>query len=59
MQSVALGFEPRGLLSARIDLPYTKYNDHDKIVNFDNAVLEGVRHFRACKALPLAPILQC
>src|SRR5947209_8160632 len=43
MQSVALGFEPRGLLTARIDLPYTKYNDHEKIANFDNAVLDGVR----------------
>ncbi len=43
MQSVALGFEPRGLLTARIDLPYTKYTDHEKVANFDNALLDGVR----------------
>jgi putative ABC transport system permease protein len=43
MQSVALGYEPRGVLTARIDLPYTKYTDREKIVNFDNAVLDGVR----------------
>ncbi|HEX8679209.1 MAG TPA: ABC transporter permease [Chthoniobacterales bacterium] len=43
MQSVALGFEPRGLLTMRVELPYTKYNDAEKVVNFNNAVLEEVR----------------
>src|SRR3954471_14650679 len=42
MQSVALGFEPRGILTARIELPYTKYNEPGKIVNFDNALLDAV-----------------
>jgi putative ABC transport system permease protein len=42
MQSVALGFEPRGILAARIELPYTKYNEPGKIVNFDNALLDAV-----------------
>ena len=43
MQSVALGFEPRGLLTMRVELPYTKYNDAEKVVSFNNAVLEEVR----------------
>src|SRR3954453_6100373 len=42
MQSVAPGFEPRGILTARIELPYTKYNEPGKIVNFDNALLDAV-----------------
>ena len=43
IQSVALGFEPRGLLTARIELPFTKYNDQEKVLNFNNAVLDEVR----------------
>jgi predicted permease len=43
MQSVALGFEPDRLLTTRIELPYTKYDDGEKILNFDNALLEQVR----------------
>ena len=43
MQSVALGFEPRGLLTMHIELPFTKYTDADKVMNFDNALLDGVR----------------
>ena len=43
MQSVALGFEPRGLLTVRLDLPYTKYDQPEKIINFTNALLEEVR----------------
>lgn len=43
MQSVALGFEPRGILTTRIELPFTKYNAAGKIVTFDNALLDAVR----------------
>jgi predicted permease len=43
MQSVALGFEPRGMLTARIELPFTKYDEQQKVLNFNNAVLEEVR----------------
>ena len=43
MQSVALGFEPHRLLTVQIDLPYTKYNEPQKIINFDNALLDEVR----------------
>ncbi len=44
MQSISLGFEPRGLLTVRIELPFTKYTDAEKVMNFDNALLDGVRH---------------
>nr|MDQ6940234.1 ADOP family duplicated permease [Verrucomicrobiota bacterium] len=43
MQSVALGFDPHGLLTTRIELPYTKYTDVEKVLNFDNALLDEVR----------------
>ena len=43
MQSVALGFEPRGLLTTRLDLPYSKYSDAQTISNFSNELLTGVR----------------
>lgn len=43
MQSVALGFEPRGVLTTRIELPYTKYNELSKVLNFDHALLDEVR----------------
>ena len=43
MQSVALGFEPHRLFTVQIDLPYTKYDEPQKIINFDNALLDEVR----------------
>jgi predicted permease len=43
MQSTDLGFEPRGLLTARIELPYTKYSDLQTILNFNNGLLDEVR----------------
>ncbi|MFL6540229.1 MAG: ABC transporter permease, partial [Chthoniobacterales bacterium] len=54
MQAVALGFEPRGLLTARIDLPYTKYTDHEKVSNFDNAVLDAVRRLPGVQSAAVA-----
>ncbi len=43
MQSTALGFDPRGILTTRIELPYTKYNDVQTILNFTNGLLDEVR----------------
>jgi predicted permease len=43
MQSVALGFEPTGILTARIDLPYAKYSDPQTTTNFTHALLDQVR----------------
>ena len=34
VQALSLGFEPRGLLTARIDLPFTIYSDAEKIAPF-------------------------
>jgi putative ABC transport system permease protein len=41
--SLPLGFEPAGLLTARIDLPSPKYEDADRILNFENGLLEKLR----------------
>jgi putative ABC transport system permease protein len=43
MQSLALGYEPRGLLTARIEIPYKNYSTPDKVVNFSTALLQRVR----------------
>ncbi len=44
MQSTALGFEPEGMLTTRIELPWTKYSDVKTILNFTNGLLDDVRH---------------
>ena len=41
--SLSLGYEPRGLLTARIDLPSSIYPNVEKIGNFTRALLEKVR----------------
>ena len=38
MQSLHLGYEPRGLLTARIDLPFTTYAEHPKVLNFTQSL---------------------
>jgi putative ABC transport system permease protein len=43
LQSLSLGFEPRGLITARLDLPFRVYSTHDKIGDFSDKVLEKVR----------------
>ena len=43
MQALKLGYEPRGLLSARIELPFRVYTTREKVVAFTDAVLEKVR----------------
>ncbi|HEY4281692.1 MAG TPA: ABC transporter permease [Chthoniobacterales bacterium] len=42
LQSVNLGFEPRSLVTARIDLPYAGYRDYHKVLNFSRALLDKV-----------------
>ncbi len=42
-QSLPLGFEPRGLLTASLDLPFRTYTSTDKIATFSERVLEKVR----------------
>jgi putative ABC transport system permease protein len=43
LQSLALGYEPRALFTARFELPWQKYNDRDKINTFAKALLDKVR----------------
>ena len=43
LQSLSLGYEPRGLFTARFELPWKKYNDRDKIDTFSKALLDRVR----------------
>lgn len=42
-QSLALGFEPRGVLTVSLDLPFRIYTSTDKIATFSERVLEKVR----------------
>jgi putative ABC transport system permease protein len=43
MQNLQLGYEPRGLLTAKMDLPFRVYSDREKVSAFTNALLEKVR----------------
>jgi hypothetical protein len=43
MQSTRLGFEPQDMLTARIELPFTKYTELQPILNFTNSLLDEVR----------------
>jgi putative ABC transport system permease protein len=42
-QALSLGFEPRGLVTANLDLPFRVYTTHDKIADFSEKILEKVR----------------
>jgi putative ABC transport system permease protein len=41
-QSLSLGFEPRALVTANLDLPFRVYTTHDKIADFSEKILEKV-----------------
>lgn len=43
IQSLQLGYEPRGLLSARLELPWKTYSDRDKIGILAKRLLDRVR----------------
>lgn len=42
LQARSLGFEPRGLTTARIDLPWRSYRETKDLVNFTDAVMSKV-----------------
>ncbi len=42
-QGLSLGYEPRNLLTARIDLPSSNYNSLEKVQTFSNTLLDKVR----------------
>jgi len=43
MQSLQLGYEPRGLITARMELPFRVYSTREKMGAFTNLLLEKVR----------------
>lgn len=43
MQSLQLGYEPHGLLTARIELPFTTYSKQEQVSAFSRNLLEKVR----------------
>src|SRR5207253_9541766 len=43
IQSLQLGYEPRGLLTVRFELPFRTYSTQEKVVNFSKALLEKTR----------------
>ncbi|MDP9099786.1 MAG: ABC transporter permease [Verrucomicrobiota bacterium] len=43
MQNTQLGFDPQQLLTVRIELPFTKYQELPPILNFTNSLLDDVR----------------
>jgi predicted permease len=54
MQSTSLGFEPEGLLTTRIELPWTKYSEINKILPFTNALLDEVRKLPGVQSAALS-----
>ena len=42
MQSLQLGYEPRNLFSARLELPWKTYNKREKIATYTKALLDKV-----------------
>ena len=43
LQSLSLGYEPGALFTARFELPWRIYNNHEKIDTFGKALLDKVR----------------
>src|SRR6266566_1065321 len=43
MQALQLGYEPRGLFTARLELPWKTYSGREKIGTFTKALLDRVR----------------
>lgn len=54
MQSLSLGFEPRGVLSARIELPANRYLEREKFLPFANSLLEKVRALPGVQSAAIA-----
>lgn len=42
LQALDLGFEPRGIQTAKIDLPFPSYPDYKQAINFSETLLEKV-----------------
>ncbi|HEY2713718.1 MAG TPA: ABC transporter permease [Chthoniobacterales bacterium] len=53
-QSISLGYEPRGVLTARLDLPFRVYSSKEKVVQFSDRLLERVRALPGVTAAALS-----
>ncbi|HEX4666943.1 MAG TPA: ABC transporter permease [Chthoniobacterales bacterium] len=54
VQELSLGFDPQGLLTARIDLPFSVYSTAEKVAPFTHALLEKVRALPGAEAAALS-----
>src|SRR6195256_1952375 len=54
MQSAQLGFNPQQLLTVRVELPFTKYDELNKILGFSTPLLEEVRKLPGVQSAALS-----
>jgi predicted permease len=54
MQNTQLGFDPQQMLTVRIELPFTKYQELPPILNFTNNLLEDVRKLPGVQSAALS-----
>ena len=54
MQNTQLGFDPQQLLTVRIELPFTKYQELPPILNFTNSLLDDVRKLPGVQSAALS-----
>jgi putative ABC transport system permease protein len=54
MQSAQLGFNPQQLLTVRVELPFTKYDELNKILSFSTPLLEEVRKLPGVQSAALS-----
>jgi putative ABC transport system permease protein len=57
MQRVDLGFEPRGLLTARISLPENQYPDSTRIMPFYQELLTGLQQISGVRSAGMTSVL--
>jgi predicted permease len=54
MQSARLGFNPQQLLTVHVELPFTKYDELNKILNFTTPLLDEVRKLPGVQSAALS-----
>jgi putative ABC transport system permease protein len=54
MQSAQLGFNPQQLLTVRVELPFTKYNELNKILPFTTSLLDEARKLPGVQSAALS-----
>ncbi|MDQ6810089.1 MAG: ABC transporter permease, partial [Verrucomicrobiota bacterium] len=52
--SLPLGYDPGGVITARVDLPSPTYEDHGKLVQFSTAALEKMRALPGAEHVAIA-----